>query len=332
MNSKNFKAILRILFLGFVFTFTCMVWLAGRAISQEKGYPEKQITIVIGFAPGGPVDVLGRIMIEELTKELKVPIVIEYKPGAGSMIANVFVVQTKPDGYTLMHQADSSFICPPAMEKNPTYDPVNDFTPIAMTATFPSVLVANSSSKLTSFDAMIKFAKQNPGKLNCGTAGIGVSSHFVLEYLRIRGVDITHVPFKGVALAVTSLLGNHVDLAGVGLTAADPHLKSGQLRALVATSKLKEFRDIPTWAEVGFPECMLFGNWIVILAPPNLPNQIRDRLTMAFKKVIQLPSVVQSAEKAGLTSVYKGPEEVKKIIIEEYKIMKEVAKTADLVK
>lgn len=329
MSLKNFKGLI---FLVISLIIVCTVWLTGEAIAQEKGYPEKQIKIVIGFTPGGPIDMGTRIINEELPKELKVPIVIEYKPGASGTIANLFVIQAKPDGYTLLSQFDSSFINQPAMEKNPTYNPVNDLTPIALCSVIPSLLTANSSSKLTSFDAMIKFAKENPGKLNCSSSGIGVSSHFILEYLRNHGVDITHVPHKGAAPAVTSLLGNHVDLAGTALPPVAPHLKSGQLRALVVTSKLKEFPDVPTWAEVGFPECTMFGNWLGFLGPPNLPKPILNRLSAAFEKVIQLPSVVQSLEKAGFTPAYKGHEELNKLIIEQYKMIKEIAKTSGMVK
>ena len=329
MELRNFKGVM---FLIIVFTFVCAPWLTGRATAQEKWNPEKQIKFMIGFTPGGPIDLGTRIIMEELTKELKVPIVIEYKPGANGMMANLAVMEAKPDGYTLLSQFDSSFINQPAMEKNPTYDPVNAFSPIAICSLSPSLLTANSSSKLTSFDAMIKFAKQNPGKLNCTTSGIGVSSHFVLEYLRNHGVDITHIPAKGAAPAVTELLGNHVDLAGTALPPVSPHLKSGQLRGLVVTSKLKEFPEIPTWAEVGFPECMMFGNWHGFLAPPNLPKPIQDRISLAFERVMQLPSIVQAMEKAGFTPVYKGPAELKRMTMEQYKIIKEIAQTAGLVK
>ncbi len=315
-----------------VFALVHTLSLAQMAIAQRKEYPEKQIEIIVSHTPGGPIDIGTRIIAEELKKELKVPIMIDYKTGAGGGIAISHVINAKPDGYTLLSTASAPLIGPPSMEKNPPYDPVKDLIPIANYVISPTVLTTNSSSKLTSFDVMVKFAKENPGKLNCGTPGVGTTGHFLLEYLKIHGVDITHIPYKGATPLLTSILGNHVDLAVTAYPPVLPHLKSGQLRLLAALHKLKQEPEIPTIAEKGFPETTAFGYWQGFFAPPNLPNPTLDRLSAAFEKVIQLPSVVQALEKAGFIPTYKGPEALRKQIVEEYSIIKEIAKAANLVK
>ena len=327
MYSRNFQ---RILYEAMAILFFATV--AGYATAQVKEYPEKQIEIIIGFSPGGPIDVSTRILAEELKKELKVPIILGYKPGSGGAVANLSVIHSKPDGYTLLSQFDSSFINLPAMEKTPTYDPINDLTPIAICAINPSFLTANSSSKLTSFDVMVNFAKENPGKLNCSTSGIATSGHLTLELFKNYGIRITHIPCKGAAPAVIELLGNHVDLAGTALPPIAPHIRSGQLRPLVVTTKLKQLPEVPTWAEVGFPEFMIFGSRLEFLAPANLPKPILTRLSAAFEKVMQLPSVVEAMEKASFIPTYMGPEESREMVIKQYKTIKELAKTAGFIK
>ena len=218
------------------------------------------------------------------------------------------------------------------MEKNPSFDPLKDLTPVASYAISPQVITTNSSSKLTSLDVMIKFAKENPGKLNCATSGLGTQSHFLIEYWRTRGIDITHIPTKGASPTVTAILGNHVDIAGSAYPPVAPHIKSGALRLLATTAKLKEEPEALLLTKAGFPEAAALGIWQGFFAPANLPKPILDRLSAAFEKAILLPSVAQTLEKVGFTPAYKGPEEFKKQVAEEYQFMKEIARNANMVK
>lgn len=329
MNLRNYKWIC---FLIIAFAFVCTHHLTRKAMAQGKGYPEKPIEIIIGFAPGGPIDVGTRIVTQELTKQLNVPITIAYKPGASGAISISSVINAKPDGYTLLSLAIPNVIGPPSMEKNPTFDPLKDLTCIAFYANSPTLMSTNTSSKLTSFDVMVKFAKENPGKLNCATSGVGTTGHFMLEYLKIQGVVITHIPTKGATPTVTELLGNHVDLGVTAYPPVAPHIKSGELRVLVSTHKIKQEPEAPTLAEKGFPEAAAFGYGQGFFGPPNLPKPILDRLSVAFEKTMQLPSVIQGLEKVGFTPVYRGPEAFKKQIADEYRIVKEIAKNAGMVK
>lgn len=272
------------------------------------------------------------MLTEELKKELKVPITLGYKSGAGVAVGVSSIIHAKPDGYSLLCTTNSSAINLPAMEKNPTFNPVTDLTPIALWAIPPTTLTSNSSSKLTSFDVMARVARENAGKLNCATSGIGTMAHFLIEYLKNRQIIITHVPTKGGSPAATSLLGNHVDLALTAYSAVSPHIKSGQLRLLAVTSKPKEEPEVPTTAEVGIPEATAFEVWYVFFDPPNLPKAILNRLSSAFEKAIQLPSVVDRLKHLGFIPTYKGPEASKQQIIGDYTIMKEIAQSAGMVK
>ena len=305
---------------------------AGNAFAQGKEYPEKQIEIIIGFTPGGPIDQSSRIIADGLSKELKVPITFSYKPGAGGGIGVETVIRAKPDGYTLHTTFNSSVINLPAMEKKPSFDPIKDLTHVARCAISQLVLTSNSSSKLTTFDAMIKFAKENPGKLNCVTSGIATAGHFLLEYFRKNGIDITHVPAKGAAPTLTNILGGHVDLALSAYPPVAPYVKSGELRLLAVTSKVPEEPKAPTLTELGFPEATALEIWLGVYGPPNLPKPVLDRLSAALRNTMQMPSVREALEKAGFTPTYDGPDALKRMITEDYKMMKEIALAADLVK
>jgi len=303
----------------------------GKAVGQEKKYPNKPIEVIIHFAAGGPTDVWTRIVANDLQRELGTTLSIQYKPGAGGMIGASFVAAQKPDGYTLLAGSISSLVSAPFLEKESApYDVFKDFTPIASCIVAPCILLNHTSSNLTSLDAVVKFAKEKPGALNCSTAGVGTTAHLILDVLKMYGVDITPVPAKGGAPAVTTLLGKHVDLASVMYNAAVPHIKSGALRILAATDKIAQEPGVPTLREKGFPEAEGLGSWQGFLGPPNLPKPIQDQLTNSIHKVIQMPSVKKALEDAGFTVVYLDPDELKKKISDDYKSIDKIVRAAGL--
>lgn len=316
-----------ILVLGLIVTTISLVTLwSGKIEGQERRYPNKPIEVIIPFPPGGTNDVATRIMANELTKELGVPISIQYKPGAGGVIGASYVTTAKPDGYTLLSVASSTLTIAPFIEKEAPFDSLKDFTPIAYYGVSPNVLASHSSSNLTSFDAVVKFAKEKPGTLNCTTVGVGTVGHFLIEVMRIHGVEITHVPAKGGAPAVTNLLGKHVDLISTMYALVRPHVKSGELRILATTNKIVQEPGVLVLKEKGFPETEALSAWQGIFAPPNLPKPICDQLANSFQKVIQMPSVVTALENLGFTVEYRGPDETKKKIAEDYSVMERIAK------
>jgi len=325
MELKKFK----ILVVGLMVTIlSCITLWSGIAYGQERRYPYKPIELIVPFPAGGPVDIATRILVNELPKELGVPISVQYKPGAGGMVGASFVSTSKPDGYTLLSHTYSSLISAPFLEKEAPYDPLKDFTPIVAYGVSPNILANHSSSNLTSFDAVAKFAKEKPGALNCSTPGVGTTAHLILNVLKMYGVDITPVPAKGGGPAATTLLGKHVDLSVILYPAAIPHVKSGAFRLLATTDKI--IQDVPTFTEKGFPECGSLGSWISFLGPPNLPKPIQDQIASATRKVMQMPSVKKALEDVGYTVEYKGPEELNKIFPEDYKSIEKIVKAAGL--
>lgn len=309
---------------------SCTTLWSGIAGGQEKPYPNKPIEVIVPFAAGGPTDIWTRIVINALSKELGVPISIQYKPGAGSMIGSAYVAKQKPDGYVLL-AASVSFISAPFLEKeSPPYDVLKDFTPIATCIIAPNVLVSHTSSDLTSFDTMVKMAKQNPGKLTCSTPGVGTTAHLNLDVFKMHGIDVIAVPAKGGGPAATSLLGKHVDLAIVMYNAAVPHVKSGAFRILASTDKMAQEPEVPTFPEKGFPEAAGLGSWQGFFGPSNLPRPIQDQFAAAAKKVVQTPSVKKALEDAGYTIYYKNPDELREKVASDYKDLEKIVKAAGI--
>jgi tripartite-type tricarboxylate transporter receptor subunit TctC len=325
MELKKYK----ILIVGVMVTIlSCFTLWSGIADGQERKYPDKPIELIVPFPAGGPVDIATRILVNELPKELGVPISVQYKPGAGGMVGASYVSTQKPDGYTLLSHTYSSLISATFLEKEPLYNPLKDFTPIVAYGVSPNILANHSSSNLTSFDAVVKFAKEKPGALNCSTPGVGTTAHLILNVLKMYGVDITPVPAKGGGPAATTLLGKHVDLSVILYPAAIPHVKSGAFRLLATTDKI--VKEVPTFTEKGFPECGSLGSWISFLGPPNLPKPIQDQIASATRKVIQMPSVKKALEDTGYAVEFIGAEELNKIFPEDYKSIEKIVKAAGL--
>ena len=321
----------KILVLGVIVTIlSCMTLWSGKAVGQERRYPNKPIEVIVPFSAGGPVDIGARILANDLSKELGVSISIQYKAGAGGMIGASYVASSKPDGYTLITTGLAAIIGAPLIEKESTYDPLKDFTPIASYVVVPNILSSHTSSNLTSFDAVVKLAKEKPGELTCVSPGISTTAHFVLEVLKMYGVNITHVPAKGGGPAATTLLGKHVDLGVFLYPAAIPHVKSGALRLLATTDKMVQEPGVPTFKEKGFPENEGFGSCQAFLGPPNLPKPIQDQLANSIRMVIQMPSIKKALEDAGFTVEYKGPDDLKKKIAEDYKSFEKIVKATGL--
>jgi tripartite-type tricarboxylate transporter receptor subunit TctC len=328
MKSKQVKA----LTIGLAVLILCAIVSLGDTVyAQEKKYPAKAIEVVVNYPPGGPVDLPARIITTELAKELGVPVTLQYKAGAGGMIGGAYVSTAKPDGYTLLFTSISSIISAPFLEKEtPAYDVLKGFSPIVSTVVIPNVLTTHTSTALTSFDAVMKAAKEQPGKLTCATPGAGTTAHLVLDVFKMHGIDIIAVPTKGGAAAATSALGKHTDLGIHLYSAAIPHVKSGAMRMLATTDKMAQEPKIPTFKEKGYPEASILGSLMGFLGPANLPKPIQDQINSATKKVIQIPSVKKALEDAGYTLDYMGSEDLTKKYAEDYRSIEKIAKAAGL--
>src|SRR5262247_2695290 len=219
-------------------------------------YPTKPVTLIIGFAPGGPSDVMARILTRKMEEILKQPFVIENRAGAGGGIAGTAVARAAPDGYTVLLATGSLLAINVSLYKNVGYDPEKDFEPIGLIGTQTNVLYLNPSVPAASLGELIAYAKANPGKLSFGSGGNGTPAHLAGELLKLEAkIDMAHVPFRGTGPALQNVIGGHVPMAFNPPSPLLPHIQSGTIRALAITTlkRTAVLPEVPTIAESGFP-------------------------------------------------------------------------------
>jgi len=261
--------------------------------AAAQPYPNKVIKLVNPYAAGGPFDLVAREVAKPLGDVLGQQIVIENRPGGGATLGADVVAKLPPDGYTLLLTGSPSQIIVPAMMSQPPYDGIKDFTPIAMIATVPNLIVAKPSLPVNSLKSLIDYAKAHPGKISYGSPGNGSIGHLSIELLKkLAGIDMVHVPYKGAAPAVADLLGGQIDIAMLNISAVLPHIKSGKMRAIVmGTRKRAELLpDLPTIEEAGF-QGYDAGTWYGVFGPAHLPQPIVNTVYQGLAKVMASPEV-----------------------------------------
>jgi len=270
--------------------------------SAQAAYPDKPVHIVVGFSAGGTTDVIARIMAKELSQGLDQSFVVENKPGAGSNIATEYVARAQPDGYTLLFVAVTSAINQ-TLYKNVKFDLTKDFTPVALGAKVPNILVVNPSVPAKSVKELVDYAKANPGKLAFASSGSGTSIHMAGELFKMRaGLDVLHVPYKGSAPAVTDLIGGQVQFMFDNMPSSWPHVKGGKLRALAVTTAKRSptAPDLPTMQESGFDKFDV-SSWFGLIAPAGTPPEVIEKLNAVMVKAQDNPEVQKAF--AGLGAV-----------------------------
>jgi tripartite-type tricarboxylate transporter receptor subunit TctC len=297
----------------------------------QEAYPVRPIKIIVAVGPGSAGDAVSRILADYLRHELKTDVVVENKAGAGGVIAGDYVAKSKPDGYTL--GTFQSSVVTTAVATTPTipYDPLRDFIPLASVGSNSLAFLVNESSPWKTLADFLAHAKKNPGKVSTGIIGIGSHSHFNLELLKAAAdVKINMIPFRGgSAPAVTALLGGHVDSASLVWPSISEHVRAKKIRALAATSPIKEFPDVKTFSQLGFPQVSL-EIFFAIYAPAKLPKHIMARLVPALEKAIKDPGIVTKLENIGFSLAYEGPDQITDRIRKELVVVKEVAAKAGI--
>ena len=274
-------------------------------------YPSKAIRVIVPYPAGGTADQRSRQLAEKLAQALGKPVIVENRPGASGAIGLSAAAKAAPDGYTLAWGTLYDLAVNPSMNHALGYDPVRDFAPITQAVFSYLVLSARPGLGVKSMRELIALAKANPGKLTCGTAGIGTAPHFGLEVLnRSANIEITHVPLKGGAPLLTDLLGGHIDLGFEVTTAVLPHIKAGKLVPLAITSskRLASFAEVPTMAEVGFPELEI-TLWGGLLAPVGTPAPVIKRLNVELVKIMNSTEIRDQWTSGGALVVASTPEE-----------------------
>jgi tripartite-type tricarboxylate transporter receptor subunit TctC len=303
---------------GFFGLFVCLTMCASfQAIAQQAGlpYPSKSIRIVVPFAPGGPADLLGRLVATGLGTALGQPVVVDNRTGAGGGVGAEFVAKSAPDGYTLLVSNVGDTISP-ALYKSMPFSYERDLIPVSLVASTPFVIVVNPGVPVRTTAELIQLARSKPGSVTFGSAGIGVASHLSGElFKQMAGIDIVHVPYKGQAPATTDLLGGQITFMFNNPIISLPYAKSGKLRAIAVTGteRIEAAPDIPTVAESGLPGFEA-GTWFGIVAPAGTPREIVDRLNREIGAVTREPDYIARIEKLGYATTHTTPDEMRALI------------------
>ena len=300
---------------------------------SAQSYPNQTINLVIPLAPGDAGDVAGRAMAEELSKILKAPVVILNKPGGGLTIGTDSVVKAKKDGYTILLTSNTALIAGRILNPETVpYDSFKDLTPLGLATRTPVMFVVRSDAPYTRFQEVVEFAKKNPGKIRVGTAGVGTAGHFALEIINaLSGAGMTMVPFKGASPAATALLGGHVEAAILAIGTLSSHLKAGQVKALVVSTRLPGFSELPTLTQLGYRQD-IHGVWYGFFAPAGVSRDVSATLVPAIEKVVKDPGIVAKLTPLGMVQEYSSPEKLVAEMREEHQSVEEIARKAGLIK
>jgi tripartite-type tricarboxylate transporter receptor subunit TctC len=303
------------------------------AAVAQSAYPTKPIRIVAPFPPGGPSDVLARVIGKGLSDVLGQPVIVENRPGAGGNIGSDNVAKSPPDGYTLLLGNVGTNAINASLYRKMPYDAANDFAPVALVASSTLIMVVHPSLQVKSISDLVALAKRE--RLNFGSAGIGTPQHLASELFNaMAGITMTHIPYKGAAPLLNDQLGGHVSLAIVGLPVALPHIRTGKLIALGVTSSARSpvVPDVPTIAESGLPGYEV-GTWYGVLAPAGTPREIVNKLNNEIVKYLQKPEVREQLQRQGFEALSSTPDEfaahIRTEIVKWAKVVKESGATAD---
>jgi tripartite-type tricarboxylate transporter receptor subunit TctC len=284
----------------------------------HAAYPEKPIRIVLGFAAGGGSDILLRKMAPALGEALGQPIVVENLPGAGGNLAMSAVARATPDGYTLL-MGSPGLATNSSLYANLGFDPLRDFAPVAMVGSVQNVLLVRPKLPVNSVAELVAYAKQNPGKLNYASPGVGTSLHLAAELFKVQtGIQMVHVPYKGGAQAMTDLMGGQVDVMFNVLPSAMPQIKAGTVKALAVTGARRAtlLAELPTMIEAGVPGYTAI-TWNGIVAPAATPREIVARLNEAVNRVLRTPEMQKAFADIGQDVLVGTPEQFDTLIRDE---------------
>ena len=289
-----------------ILLLACLPVMAG----AQSAYPNKPIRMIVPYPPGGPTDVLGRIVAQKLSESLGQQLVVENRPGASGMIGSEIVAKAAPDGYTLLTNA-SIHVINPSLYPKMSFDALRDFAPVSLIAQVPLILVVNPALPAKSVPELIALGKAQPNLLNFGSSGNAAAPHLAGESFKIAtGVRMQHVPYKGSAPALTDLIGGQVQLIFDSMPSAMPHVKSGKIRALAVTTAKRSptVPDLPTIAESGAPGFDI-STWYGVWAPVGTPKDIVNKVAAEMAKALQQPAVRERLAALGAEPVGNTPEE-----------------------
>ena len=302
------------------------------AHAQAQSYPDRPIKLVVPFAPGGATDILGRLLATSLGERLGQPVVVENRPGAGTVVAGALVAKAPPDGYTLLLGASTTLTLNPVIRNPLPYDPLRSFTPLGLVADMGLVLVAHNETPARTLPELVALAKTDPDKLSYGSFGTGSSVHFGGEMLKTAmGMRMVHVPFNGSSPSLTALMGGQVQVAVDTVVATTPLIKAGKIRPIAALGpqRLPLLPQVPTVAESGYPGFAM-DTWFAFLAPAGLPAPIQKKLEKALADTMAEPAMKKKLVDIGLSPAWGPGSALQERIERELPQMRAVAARADI--
>jgi tripartite-type tricarboxylate transporter receptor subunit TctC len=286
---------------------------------MAQGYPDRPIRMIVGFPPGGGVDMVARLMASGMTKVLNQSIVVENRSGAAGSIATEYVAKAPADGYTILMGNTGSLAINPSLYPNSAYDTLRDFRPVALVSTSPLALVVHPGVPAHSLKDFIDMARREPGKVNFGTGGSGSIAHLTMELLMLQtGTRMLHVPYRGGTPAITDLVAGQLQMVVEGVPLVSPLVRAGKLRALAVTSSKRSqvLPDVPTAAESGFPDFVVTA-WYGIVVPEGTPDAVVQRLNAAANQALADPDLRAKLAQQGSDAAGGAPADFGKFLEQE---------------
>jgi len=303
--------------------------LAPAALAQS--YPVKPVRLIVPYPPGGGVDLTGRLLQQRLAQSLGQAIIVENRAGATGMIGAEYVARAAPDGYTLAYTVGSDMALKRFVSKDPTLDITKDFSPIASALESVSCIAVASALQVNTFKELVDMARRSPGKLNFGTAGMNSSQHLTGELLRMHGVELTHVPFSGLAPALVALMGGQVEVAITNIVSVSSQLREGKVKVLAVTrpNRYEDAPNVPTVGEVlpGFNMPVAFFGF---LGPAGLPQPIVMRVNAEVGRALEAPEVAAKVKELSMSVLYTSPEQFMALIRNAIEAYGKITQTAGI--
>lgn len=314
------------------FLAAALMLLAPWAGVHAQGYPSRPIQLVIPFPPGGATDIVGRLVGQKLGERLGQTVVIENRPGAGTIVGAAFVAKAPPDGYTLLVSSGSTFTVNPAITPKLAYDPIKSFEPIGLVARVPLVVLAHPNVPVNDLKQLIAAVQRTPDKYVYGSFGTGTTGHFAGEMLwNAAGIKLQHIAYKGSSPAMTDLIAGQIPFTIDTVAAALPQLKAARVKAIAVTgaSRATQLPKVPTVAESGFPGFSA-DSWLAVAAPRGLPADVRTTLQKALAEVMKDTGIRDKLVANGLEYAYEPPAAVAARIEDELPRMRAIAVRANI--
>jgi tripartite-type tricarboxylate transporter receptor subunit TctC len=308
--------------IGFIF------FIAMASSLQAQVFPSQTIQLVMTLAPGDTLDLTGRAIGAELSKVLKTPVVPVNKTGGSGAVGVDFVAKGKKDGHAILYVNSNIIYTYATNPENVPYNPFQDLEPLCLAVSVPLLIAVQAEAPWKSFQELVDYAKKNPGKVRGSSTGVGSVGHFGYEVVRAEtGAEINMIPFKGASPGLTALLGGHVEVAIPSFALVSPQYKAGKVRLLLTSKKIPDLQQVPTLTQLGYKHDMS-SVWFGFFAPAGTPDSAKKTLVSALEKSIKSTDGINAIHNIGALEDYKSPEEFKKMMLEEYGMIRELFKLA----